>query len=1137
MNEQPTSRATIRLRARPQRRPIWRRALRRAIMLKLVVLGLAGLAVGLLLLRLGNGPMELAGLSERVAGGLAERLGPGWDVSIRDTSLALLDRSLALKATGVEIRNADRVVVARAPEAIISVDTWSALRGAPQPRFVEFRDLQLKARVARDGSFTLLPQADGAAPPPPEPSLVEAPVASLPEALAYGTGAVLQPTGLIGALDQARLVNSRLTLVDESGLERVGFERVDADFGRDGAGARLDVTLRGPSGGWSFSVEARPGEDGSRAGTVRVREVPLNDLFLLGGLAHLSGASTLKMSAEADVAVGGDGVLRRLDVRAGAGPGQLDLPRDGGRVAVEAMSVQAAWDPARSAFAIREAAYIGGGDEVRLTGEVVEEPGRAWRMTLAGRDGRLAGASPTDRPIGLDRVALAARGTASEVVVEQLELKGPEVDAAIALSYGGSGDGGGVRFAVRGGGGDARAVLRLWPAWIEPKTRAFLVGHLRRGRVTALSIDGTLTGADLRSIDEGRGMTDAAFDLAFSGRGVEYLPGEGLPLLADAELTGRITGRTLTIAAASGRVLGPDGRGLALAEGSYAIADMWPKTATGRLSLRVEGEVEALASVLNAPALRAEGAAPFDPTGLKGRADLRLDLAAPTQEPRPLSELDLTVSGRLTDVAADGVLGRERLEGATLTVAVEGGGLVLRGEGRIGGTPATIDVRHPRGQPGEAVIAMTLDEAARARRGLPTGPALAGPMPVRIVAPLSKGAKPAPARVEIDLARLAIDDLLPGWTKPAGRPGRVAFTWNEAAPEIRDLQLEAGPVQIRGNATLNAEGALERAELSTFKLSPGDDLRLSIERAGNVHRVTARGNTADARPFLRHLREPASARGAKEGGDLDLDVQVNILTGHNDEALTRTALKATVRGRELRDAEVVGRFTGSSVIGRVVRQGGASVFVLESGDAGATLRFADVYRRMAGGDMSFQMGLGGARQPGFVRVRNFVLRNEPALGRIIAQQPQSAGAAAETSGNAPGAALNASEVGFTRARTEFIRTGTRIDLQDAVISGPQVGFTLSGWVDQARDTMDVSGTFVPAYGLNNVFAQVPLIGPILGGGSNEGLFAVNFRVSGKASVPTLTVNPLSAIAPGIFRKLFGAGQGDANAPQPLVPER
>jgi hypothetical protein len=495
------------------------------------------------------------------------------------------------------------------------------------------------------------------------------------------------------------------------------------------------------------------------------------------------------------------------------------------------------------------------------------------------------------------------------------------------------------------------------------------------------------------------------------------------------------------------------------------------------------------------------------------------------------------VSGRLTDVAADGVLGRERLEGATLTVAVEGGGLVLRGEGRIGGTPATIDVRHPRGQPGEAVIAMTLDEAARARRGLPTGPALAGPMPVRIVAPLSKGAKPAPARVEIDLARLAIDDLLPGWTKPAGRPGRVAFTWNEAAPEIRDLQLEAGPVQIRGNATLNAEGALERAELSTFKLSPGDDLRLSIERAGNVHRVTARGNTADARPFLRHLREPASARGAKEGGDLDLDVQVNILTGHNDEALTRTALKATVRGRELRDAEVVGRFTGSSVIGRVVRQGGASVFVLESGDAGATLRFADVYRRMAGGDMSFQMGLGGARQPGFVRVRNFVLRNEPALGRIIAQQPQSAGAAAETSGNAPGAALNASEVGFTRARTEFIRTGTRIDLQDAVISGPQVGFTLSGWVDQARDTMDVSGTFVPAYGLNNVFAQVPLIGPILGGGSNEGLFAVNFRVSGKASVPTLTVNPLSAIAPGIFRKLFGAGQGDANAPQPLVPER
>ena len=52
---------------------------------------------------------------------------------------------------------------------------------------------------------------------------------------------------------------------------------------------------------------------------------------------------------------------------------------------------------------------------------------------------------------------------------------------------------------------------------------------------------------------------------------------------------------------------------------------------------------------------------------------------------------------------------------------------------------------------------------------------------------------------------------------------------------------------------------------------------------------------------------------------------------------------------------------------------------------------------------------------------------------------------------------------------------------------------------------------------------MPLFGPLLGGSRNEGLFAVNFRIFGQATAPSLTVNPLSAVAPGFLRKLFGAG--------------
>ena len=52
-----------------------------------------------------------------------------------------------------------------------------------------------------------------------------------------------------------------------------------------------------------------------------------------------------------------------------------------------------------------------------------------------------------------------------------------------------------------------------------------------------------------------------------------------------------------------------------------------------------------------------------------------------------------------------------------------------------------------------------------------------------------------------------------------------------------------------------------------------------------------------------------------------------------------------------------------------------------------------------------------------------------------------------------------------------------------------------------------------------------MVGVLLGGGNHEGVFGVNYRIVGPASGPTLTVNPLSAMTPGILRKVFGALNG------------
>ncbi len=107
----------------------------------------------------------------------------------------------------------------------------------------------------------------------------------------------------------------------------------------------------------------------------------------------------------------------------------------------------------------------------------------------------------------------------------------------------------------------------------------------------------------------------------------------------------------------------------------------------------------------------------------------------------------------------------------------------------------------------------------------------------------------------------------------------------------------------------------------------------------------------------------------------------------------------------------------------------------------------------------------------------------------------------------------------------FERTPGKLAIRDGVIYNPSVGLTTQGAIDFEHNQIDVSGSFVPAYTVNTMLTKIPLVGVLLSGGDNDGVFGLSYRVHGLMSSPTLTVNPLSAIAPGILRRMLGAIDG------------
>jgi len=275
----------------------------------------------------------------------------------------------------------------------------------------------------------------------------------------------------------------------------------------------------------------------------------------------------------------------------------------------------------------------------------------------------------------------------------------------------------------------------------------------------------------------------------------------------------------------------------------------------------------------------------------------------------------------------------------------------------------------------------------------------------------------------------------------------------------------------------------------------------------------------DARPYLKRILSDSSARDLSAAKDIDLDMLAASVVGANRQSLTGVDMKMSRQGGGVRNFQLQARTGRAPVIGVTTRSSaGDPVVSISTGDGGAFLNFLDVYKRMEGGKFEFAARFDAGGVDGSFRVSDFILRDEPALRRLVTE-----GVALRDDKGAVKIDTGASV--FSRMQAAFVRTGTEITIRDGLLYGNQIGIKMDGAVDFERDRLNVVGTFVPAYGVNNLFSQIPVFGPILGGGSNEGLFAVNFRATGAVSAPQLTINPLSAIAPGLFRKIFGVGEG------------
>ena len=736
-----------------------------------------------------------------------------------------------------------------------------------------------------------------------------------------------------------------------------------------------------------------------------------------------------------------------------------------------------------------------------------------WTTHLESRGAQFGPERPGANPVALESIVLDARflETSSHFILDGLTLRGPTVDVAVRAETAPDGGGSSLKLNIDAGSSATSDLIRLWPQFINPDVREWCAQNLHGGRLQG-SLQANWTAADLDAMEHKRGLPRESLHGEFTTRdvGVDLLP--GLPMMMTEEGTGSFTGHEFTVSGnRATMVLSPSRR--VQANGLvFTVPDTTPRPIVdASAKAHMTGTADLLADLLMREPLRRQAGLTLDPATVKGQAegDLSLDLKL-GRTARP-EDTQFHASGALNNLQIEKFLADEKLELATASFEADRNALKIAGDGELLGAATHVDVVRAPGEEGSATITFALDAAGRAKRGINLGSWLTGSLPIKLKAPLTR----ASAEVEIDLTPAGVDNPVPGLSKPAGKPGKATFLVKPTSQgaSLSNIAIELGVPMFRGSAQMDPAGAIASATITQARIAAGDDFKVDVVNGEFSLKVSARGASLDARAFVKSILEGGSS-GQSATKDFDIDAKIASVMGSNKQAITNMELTASRRAGVTRLGSLRGRIGG----GAVMATGSGGQTRLSTSDAGALLRFADLYSHLEGGDLNLLLRSRGEVSAGEVTLTDFVLRDEPAFRQLVSAAPQRT-----SEGRA--ATVDAARVRFEKMTASFERSPGKLAIQDAVIYNPNVGLTAQGGIDFQHNQVDLSGSFVPAYSVNTMLTKIPLVGLLLSGGENGGVFGINYRVHGSMTDPTVSVNPLSAIAPGIFHRILSAIDG------------
>ncbi|MCB1507025.1 MAG: DUF3971 domain-containing protein [Hyphomicrobiaceae bacterium] len=1120
------------------------------------------LALGLAYVRLTHGPISLSFLVSPIERSI-NAVVVGYVAQVEDAIVRLTDdKRLEFRLKNVRFAEPDGDLVASSPLASIEISRKGLLQGRLLPSRVELirpelfltytpgkgLGLSFSAPVAtvEDGGKDAVAKPKVEVPPLPVGAggeHGEAREVALLKKIDFGqllmraTSETRDPDRAASFLREFGVIDAVLHV--ESQGHRTTWQLPEAGIDLDNRNSHSIISGRArvASGinSWRMAFHIED-ENGRQTLRTSVRDLVPSLLFGPDPAGSLLSYIDLPVGADITLALTQNGDVQNAAFDIGLGRGNILLRDDRGKIdpmPFEAGRVKLDYDPSAGLVAIAPSTVHAADMAMTFKGTVKRQADAGtvqWLFDLSSNEGVLGGSGPGVVPQALKQFAAHGRYDTDRnvVVVESTQVEAADARLSANAEISLVADRPGARVQMTTSPMDIATLKAAWPAGIAGKSRTWVAANVLSGTVKKFEFrrESGIYAA------EGAGPQGVRSSLVVEADNGAFLPAPSLSPVSFPRALLTLENHRLEISTPDAEMGLGSGKSIKLKGGHFVSEDVIALPPVANVSFKAQMDAMAAIELLRQPPFSMLNDKSLQLKNADGKIDSQLELTVPLGEELGVGGVQVAGKAKLTEGRIQKLAGEYDVQGASVAVDFNNGAVEAKGEAIVRGVLARISWQHifnaaPERQPPLRITA-TLDNTDRRQLGLDVDQLVQGVVPVDIQAMPASGSGERKLHVRADLtnAELNLSDL--SWNKPSGRNAFAEFdiaTLADGRHELQNFRVAGDNIAVEGWVALDASRKLREFYFPDFSLNVVTSLKLQgTLRKDNVWEIKARGSTFDGKDFFRSLftlgRANEDAGSAKKGGGVDLDAQIDNVLGFSELSLRGVKVKLQSRDGRLSALDARGTLDGGAALAVVLdhdKQGQRRIRA-DSTDAGRTFKLVGFYPNMQKGRVRLEMnadGTGAADKTGTLWVEDFQVLGDPVISEVVSSGVD------DGRPKISGRKKVVREVfEFDVMRVPFSLGHGQFVMDDAYMRGPLLGATIRGKVDFKSAQVNIGGTYIPLQGLNNAFGQIPVLGQILSGPRGEGIFGITFAIQGAMANPQVIVNPLSLVAPGIFREVF-----------------